>query len=401
MFVKRAFRFRFYPDDEQAEMLRRTFGCVRVVWNRALRYRTDAWYERRERVNYNACSALLTGWKKDPELAWLNEVSSVPLQQCLRHQQAAFANFFEKRAGYPAFKSKHGRQSAEFTTSAFRWDGRRLALAKMSRPLDIRWSRTLPAGAAPSTVTVSLDPAGRWHVSLLVEDKTVRPLPACDQAVGLDMGITALVTTSDGEKVVGGNHHRVDLVRLARAQRALTHKQKGSCNRAKARRRVARVHARIADRRRDQLHKLSTRLVRENQTIVVEDLNVRGMVRNRHLARAISDQGWADLRRMLAYKAEWYGRNLVTVDRWFPSSRRCSNCGHVAGRLPLHVREWACPECGAAHDRDVNAAINILAAGLAVTACGDGVRPARVKRGKAPVGEAGRSSGATPGIPCL
>ena len=389
--MKRAFRFRFYPTDEQAITLARTFGCVRLVWNRALAHRTTAWYERQERVNYNTASALLTQWKHEPDLSFLNEVSSVPLQQCLRHQQRAFTNFFEGRARYPRFKSKHsGRGSAEYTRSAFRWDGRHLWLAKMAEPLDIRWSRPLPAGADPSTVTVSRDPAGRWHVSILVDDPTIRPLPHRNEAVGVDLGVSALVTLSTGEKVVGGNHHRADLARLARAQRALARKQKGSANRAKARRKVARIHARIADRRRDQLHKLSTRLVRENQTVVIEDLNVRGMVRNRCLARVISDQGWGDLRRMLEYKAEWYGRDLVVVDRWFPSSKRCSACGWVNGKMPLNVREWVCPSCGTLHDRDVNAAVNVRAAGLAVEACGDGVRPARVSRGKAAVGEAGR-----------
>ena len=398
--MKRAFRFRVYPTDSQQVLLRRTFGCVRVVWNRSLRYRTDAWFERKERVNYNASSALLTTWKREPEYGWLNEVSAVPLQQCLRHQQGAFTNFFEKRAGYPRFKSRHGCQAAEFTTSAFRWDGTNLTLAKMVEPLPVRWSRRLPKGVEPSTVTMTLDRAGRWHVSILCEVE-IAPLARTEGAVGLDFGVTALVVTSDGEKIVGGNHHRADLARLGKAQRRRDHKQKGSANRTKAGVKVARIHARIADRRRDQLHKLSTRLIRENQTVAIEDLNVRGMVRNRRLARAISDQGWGDLRAMLEYKAEWYGRDLVAVDRWFPSSKRCSACGHVVERLPLNARQWACPECAVVHDRDINAAVNILAAGLAVTACGDGVRPARVKRGKAVVSEAGNPGEQSLGIPVL
>lgn len=394
LFVRRAFRFRFYPTDEQANLLARTFGCVRKVWNLSLAHRTDAWYQRQERVNYNMASGLLTAWKKYPDLAFLNEVSSIPLQQCLRHQQKAFSNFWEGRARYPRFKSKHrGKGSAEFTRSAFRWNGTDLWLAKMTEPLDIRWSRLLPDGAEPSTVTVSVDPAGRWHVSILVDDPTVVPLPRHTETIGVDLGITALVTLSTGEKIIGGKHLRADLARLAKAQRAMARKQKGSCNRAKARRRVARVHARIADRRRDQLHKLSTRLLRENQTVVIEDLNVRGMVRNRCLARAISDQGWGELRQQLEYKAEWWGRDLVVVDRWFPSSKRCSACGWVNQKMPLSVRDWVCPQCGTAHDRDVNAAINIRAAGLAVQACGDGVRPARASYGMAVVGETGSPRG--------
>jgi putative transposase len=195
-------------------------------------------------------------------------------------------------------------------------------------------------------------------------------------AVGVDAGVTSLVTLSTGEKIANPRHEQRDRVRLARAQRALSRKQKGSNNRERARRKVARVHARITDRRRDALHKLSTRLVRENQTVVVEDLAVRNMLGNHSLARAISDAAWSQLRAMLAYKCRWYGRELVVLDRWFPSSRTCSVCGAVCDDLPLNIREWRCC-CGAVHDRDVNAARTILAAGLAVTACGDGVRPAR------------------------
>jgi putative transposase len=378
---QRAYRYRFYPTSEQAMLLGRTFGCVRFVYNWALRLRTDAWYARQERVSYVQTSAALTALKQDPDRAWLNEVSSVPLQQALRHLQTGFANFWAGRARYPSFKSKHGRQAAEYTRSAFRWkqapDGTgSLTLAKLAEPLTIRWSRPLPPGAVPSTVTITKDPAGRWHISMLVEE-TIRPLPPVDAVVGLDAGLTALVTMSTGEKILNPKHADRHRARLARAQRNLARKRKGSANRAKARVKVARAHARIADARRDHLHKLSTRLVRENQTVVVEDLNVRGMVRNRSLARSISDAAWAELVRQLAYKADWYGRTLVKIDRWYPSSKRCSACGHVVQTLPLQVRAWACPACDTTHDRDLNAAINILAAGLAVTVCGDGVRPPR------------------------
>ncbi|MFE6305143.1 RNA-guided endonuclease InsQ/TnpB family protein [Nocardiopsis sp. NPDC057823] len=377
--VKRAFKYRFYPTGAQAAELSRTFGCVRLVYNKALAARTRAWYQNRERIGYNATSAMLTGWKKTDELAFLSEVSSVPLQQTLRHLQGAFSNFFAGRAKYPRFKSrKKSRASAEYTSSAFRYRDGGLTLAKMSEPLGIVWSRPLPAGAVPSTVTVSRDAAGRWFVSLLCED-TVESSPAPNEAVGIDAGITSLVTLSTGEKVTNPKHERRDRTRLARAQRALSRKAKGSVNRARARARVARVHARIADRRKDFLHKLTTRLVRENQVVVIEDLTVRTMVRNRTLARAISDAAWSELRAMLEYKAAWYGRELVVVDRFFPSTRLCSapGCGHVHERLPLGVRVWTCPRCGAVHDRDVNAANNLRAAGLAASACGAGVRPRR------------------------
>ncbi|MEU4614584.1 RNA-guided endonuclease InsQ/TnpB family protein [Streptomyces umbrinus] len=375
--VKRAFKYRFHPTDAQAAELSRTFGCVRKVYNLALAARAEAW-TRQERVNYNQTSAMLTVWKKTEELAYLNEVSSVPLQQALRHLQLAFANFFGKRSKYPRFKSrKKSRKSAEYTTSAFRFHGGELRLAKMAGPLAIVWSRPLPEEACPSTVTVSQDAAGRWFVALLCEDPSVVPLAATGTAIGIDAGLNHLVTLSTGEKVANLRHERRDRARLEKAQRELSRKATGDgANRAKARRKVARIHARITERRRDGLHKLTSRLVRENQTLVIEDLHVRNMVKNRSLARAISDVAWRELRMMLEYKCSWYGRELVVVDRWFPSSRLCSACGSLQEKMPLNVREWTCG-CGATHDRDVNAAKNLLAAGLAVTVCGAGVRPQR------------------------
>ncbi|WP_405582712.1 RNA-guided endonuclease InsQ/TnpB family protein [Streptomyces sp. NBC_01092] len=398
--VKRAFKYRFYPTDEQAAELSRTFGCVRLVYNKALEERTRAWYGEQRRVSYVQSSAALTEWKKTEELAFLSEVSSVPLQQALRHLQTAFGNFFAKRAKYPRYKSrKKSRASAEYTRSAFKWRDGHLTLAKMAESLDIRWSRPLPKGAEPTTVTVSHDSAGRWFVSMLVED-TVVPAPATTAAVGLDAGITSLVTLSTGEKIANPRHERRDRARLAKAQRELSRKVEGSNNRAMARVKVAKVHARIADRRRDFLHKLSTRLVRENQTVVIEDLTVRNLLKNGKLARAISDAAWTDLRMMLEYKCAWYGRELVVIDRWFPSSKLCGNCGTVRGRLPLNVREWTC-DCGTVHDRDVNAARNILAAGLAASACGDGVRPQREssRTGRSSVKQ--ETQRATAGIPIL
>jgi putative transposase len=370
--VKRAFKFRFYPTSEQAEELVRTFGCARFVYNKALEERTRAYTQQGRKLSYGQSSAALTQWKRTEELAFLNEVSSVPLQQTLRHLQAAFTNFFTKRAHYPRFKSrKRSKLSAEYTRSAFRWKDGHLFLAKMDVPLNIVWSRPLPEGAAPSTVTVSKDAAGRWFISILCQEG-IRPLAPSANVVGVDAGITALLTLSrpirgvsdtDG-KVVNPRHERVDRRTLARAQRALARTQKGSANRTKAKLTVARVHARIADRRRDHLHKLTTSIVRENQVVVIEDLAVRNMVKNRSLARAISDASWRQMRTMLEYKAQWYGRELVVVDRWFPSSKRCSACGAIQQSMPLTVREWVCA-CGATHDRDINAAKNILAAGLA------------------------------------
>ncbi|MCK9869071.1 transposase [Nocardiopsis dassonvillei] len=377
--VKRAFRYRFYPSDVQAAELSRTFGCVRLVYNRALAERTAAWNTQQRGLSYTDSSAALTAWKRTEELSFLTEVSCVPLQQTLRHLHTAFRNFFDRRAKYPRFKSKKtSRASAEYTRSAFRYRDGQLTLAKMAEPLDIVWSRPLPADASPSTVTVSRDAAGRWFVSLLCED-TITSAPAVNNAVGVDAGITSVVTLSTGEKVANPRHERRDRAKLARAQRALARKQPGSANRDKARRKVARVHARITDRRRDFLHKLTTRLVRENQAVVIEDLAVRNMVKNRRLARAVSDAAWRELRTMLEYKCAWYGRDLVVVDRFLPSSKACSTpgCAYVYALLPLNVRTWTCPRCGVVHDRDVNAANNLEAAGLAVVACRAGVRPQR------------------------
>ncbi len=248
----------------------------------------------------------------------------------------------------------------------------------MAEPLDIMWSRPLPEDARPSTVTVSRDAAGRWFVPLLCEDN-VEQAPAANGAVGIDAGITSVVTLSTGEEVANPRHERRDRAGAARAQRALARKAKGSANRDRARRKVARVHARITDRGRGFLHKLTSRLVRENPVVVIEDLTVRNLVRNRRLSRAISDVAWRELRSVLACKCAWYGRGLVVVDRFFPSSKSCPTpgCGYVHASLTLNVREWTCPQCDITHDREVNAALNLQAAGLAVVACGAGVRPQR------------------------
>ena len=374
MDVKRAYRFRCYPTPEQEVILARTFGCARFAYNHMLRLRTDAWFKEQKRIDYHATSAALTALKKQPEFVWLNEVSSVPVQQALRHLQTAFANFFAKRARYPSFKRKDGPQSAEYTTSAFKWDGKALKLAKMGTPLDVRFSRTIPRAAKVTTVTVSKDAAGRYFVSMLCDD-TVSAKPDADGKVGIDLGLTHFAILSSGEKVAAPNTFRKHEAKLAKLQRRLAKKQKGSARRAKAKRKVARLHAKVADARRDFLHKLSTRLINENQVIAIESLAVSNMQKNRCLAKSISDASWSEFVRQLEYKAQWYGRTLIGIDRWYPSSKRCSDCGHTVSKLPLSVREWVCPECGTIHDRDINAARNVLAAGLAVSAHGEAVSP--------------------------
>ena len=368
-------KFRCYPTEEQQQQLAQTFGCVRKVYNHALHLRTDAWYERQERMNYTATSADLTAWKKDPAVRYLNEVSCVPLQQTLRHLQTAFVNFWEGRADYPAFKSKHHKQSAEYTRSAFTWDAGKTHLkrAKMGQ-LKVKWSRDIPH--TPSTVTISKTPGGGYYVSLRCEVE-VEPWPAIQQEVGIDVGLTHTATLSTGEKIGNPKYTRKYEKKLARRQREMARKQKGSQNRNKARLKVAKVHQKIADCRMDFVHKMTTRLIRENQVIVVEDLNVKGMIQHPTLAKHIADVSWGEIFRQLAYKAEWYGRTFVQIDRFYPSSKRCSGCGYIVNKLPLAIRAWTCPSCDAVHDRDHNAAKNIVAAGQAVLACGAGTRPPR------------------------
>lgn len=320
---------------------------------------------------------MLTVLKQQPETVWLNEVSSVPLQQTLRHLQTAFVNFFEKRADYPKFKKKGNKQSATYTRSAFTWHAgtRTLKLAKIGR-LTVKWSRKFKAD--PTMVTLTKTPAGQYFVSVRIDEPVQEMSPATKQ-IGIDVGLTHVLTTSEGEKVGNPKYTAKYERRLARAQRRLSRKQKGSKNRAKARLRMAKIHDKIARCRLDHLHKLSTRLIRENQAIYAEDLAVKNMLGNQCLAKHIADVGWSELFRQLNYKATWYGRLFRTIDRWYPSSKRCSTCGHLLDRLPLNVRTWTCPQCGTVHDRDENAAKNIEACGRADrrwNASGGRVRPA-------------------------
>jgi putative transposase len=375
---KRAYKDRIYPTNEQKRILARTFCCCRFVYNWGLLQKTVAYYHQQRRLSYNDLSEALTALKKQEGSLWLSEVSSVPLQQALRHLDRAFLNFFEGRAAYPTFKKKRNQQAATYAANAFRWDGKQLTLAKMDEPLSIAWSRPLPNGCKPSSVTVTKDGADRYFVAILVEED-IAHLPQTDATIGADVGLKSFVVLSDGEVVGNPKFFHKDEKKLAKAQRRHAKKQKGSKNRDKARKKVARIHARITDRRRDFSHKLSTRLIRENQTICVESLAVKNMVKNHSLAKAISDVGWSEFVSQLEYKAQWYGRHLVKIDKWYPSSKRCFDCGHILDSLILDVREWTCPECGVHHDRDINAAKNILAVGLTVAACGESVRPGAVK----------------------
>jgi putative transposase len=380
--VRTAFRCRAYPDPAQQQVLARTFGCVRVVWNRTLAARQARYAADGTGTSYAQTDRALTAMKKDPGLAFLNEVSCVPLQQALRHQHQAFAAFFARRARYPRFKSRRSRQSAHYTRSAFTLRGGELRLAKMAAPVRFVWSWPDVDVTAqdPAMVIISREPDGRWYVTFTAEAAAPEPLEQTGHAIGVDLGVTDFAVTSDGQRIANPRHLEHKARSLARYQRRLARCQKGSANRAKAAAKVARAHRKVRDARRDFLHRASTRLVRTADLIVIEDLNVRGMVRNRHLARAIADCGWGEFRRQLAYKCQRYARELVVIDRWYPSSKTCSACGHRLAELSLSTRQWTCSPCGARHDRDLNAAKNILAAGRAVArgspggACGAGVR---------------------------
>lgn len=389
-------RYRFYPRPEQVELFMRTFGCVRVVRNKMKDEMGRQWKEEGKTLSFGDMSSILTGWKKLPDLVWLNEVSCVPLQQTLVHLVDARGRFLAyrkqlkagvknlRKVGYPDYLRKRDAQSAEFTSSAFTWDGKDLRLAKCTEPLDIVW--TQPLWGDPSTVTVTLETDGTWWVSLCVRVEPVK-IEGGRDAVGLDLGLAHYATDDQGNKVDNPKPLRKAEKKLAKAQRALARKQKGGKNRERQRKVVAKLHARVRNVRMDFLHKLSTRLIAENQVICVETLKIESMKRNRKLAKSISDAAWGTFVRMLMYKAEWYGRKVVRISPWEPSSKKCSCCGHRLKELDLKVRVWTCPGCMTVHDRDVNAAINIRAAGLAVLAeeessadaCGAGVRRGRRK----------------------
>ena len=384
------YAFRLYPEPGQRTALARAFGCARVVYNDAVRAREDA---RRAGEAFPTAGVLsqklITQAKQTPERSWLGEVSAVVLQQSLRDAETAYKNFFaalkgERRgakAGAPRFKSrKDNRQSIRFTANA-RWSitaSGRLNLPKIGA-VKVKWSRTLPA--QPTSVTVIKDAAGRYFASFVVDtdpDADSARMPGTGQTVGIDLGLTHFAVLSDGTKIDSPRFLRRAEKKLKKAQRELSRKQKGTKNREKARLKVARAHAKVADARREFHHQLSTTLIRDNQAIGVEDLSVAGLARTT-LAKSVHDAGWSAFVHMLEYKAARYGRTLVKIGRFEPTSQTCSACGIKDGPKPLNVREWTCTACGTLHDRDHNAAINVkTAAGLAVTACGAPVRPGLV-----------------------
>lgn len=374
----RAFKYRFYPSPSQEVLLRKTLGCSRFVYNHFLALRIKEWIANQKTVSFYETSSLLTNLKKEVNTNWLNEVSSVALQQSLQNLQEAYNNFFrglkkKQKVGFPRFKKKSNRNSITLTKAGFSHKNGEIFIAKSKKKLNIHWSRQLPSEDI-SSITISLTPSGKWFISILVEDNVDYTLPLCNKVLGIDLGIETFATTSNGDKIKSPDLKK-EYQKLKKLQKKHSKKKNGSENKNKARLKVARQHEKITNIREDFHHKLSTRIINENQVVVLEDLNVSGMVKNRKLARAISQQGWSQFVTFLKYKATMYGRELVQVDRFYPSSKTCSSCGSIQTKMPLNIREWTCDACGTTHDRDVNAAKNLMALGTTVSACGDSVRP--------------------------
>jgi len=379
-FVQVRYRYRLYPSPGQRHSLARVFGCARVVYNDCLRLREECHAAGVKISNAGVQRRVITLAKLTPEREWLAQVSSVALVQACNDARRAYRNWFDslsghrkgRRVGHPVFRRKHGRQSIRLTRNGFSLCGKRLYVAGVGQ-IKVRWSRPLPS--APSSVTVICEPDGRYYASFVV-DRPPAPLTRCERELGIDLGLNRLVVTSDGQVIANPRFLRAKQRRLAMAQRALSRKQKGSANRARARHRVAVLHRKVRETRRDHAHKIALWLVRDNQAVYAEDLAVSGLARTR-LAKSVHDAGWGQLLRLLAEKAGHHGREFYQIGRFVPTSQICSECGATDGTKPLDVRAWTCATCGAVHDRDVNAARNILAAGRAerLNACGGDVRP--------------------------
>ena len=357
----RAYKLRFYPTQAQIEQLEVEFGNARFVWNWAIDLRRKAYARRQERHNYASINRLVTRLKKTRRYCWLSNSTAACLIQKLKDLDHAYECFFKGTSKYPANKRKHGRQSVRYQLdprhiSRLCIPGVHLQLPNLGA-LKLKWSRV--PDAPPKMVTVSRDPSGRYFVSFGVIEN-IEPVPVANGSVGLDLGIKTLVVDSNGGHVLPRRAYYQYQKQLARADRCLSRRVRGSKRWEKQRRRLARIHSRIADTRLDYLHKLTTSLIRNNQLIAIEDLNLTAMRRNRPWAKALADASFGEIRRQLSYKAEWHGRELVVVDRFAPTSKTCSACGWKNQELTLGDRRWTCTDCGATHDRDVNAAINIL-----------------------------------------
>jgi putative transposase len=362
--MKARYQYRFYPTDHQKQSLAQLFGCVRVVWNDALALCKQS---AKKPKSAELQKLVITQAKRTEERAWLGEVSNIPLQQSVADLETAFKNFFDSckgkrkghKVGYPKFKKRTNSQSARLTRGGFSLKGSGVYLAKIGIVKPI-WSRELPS--EPSSVTIIKDCANRYFLSFVVEIEPIQ-IDATNPSVGIDLGIKTFAVMSNGEKAVSPCYQALDR-KVRKLQKKLARQQSGSNRRNKTRVQIAKRHNQIADIRKDFLHKLSTKVVSENQTIVLEDLNVSGMVKNRKLSRVISQQGWREFRVLVEAKSEKFGRKFVVISRWEPTSQTCSDCGFKWGKINLSVRSVLCLNCGTEHDRDENASINIEKVGI-------------------------------------
>ena len=365
--VTRSYRIRAYPNGAQRRLLDRWFGATRWLWNTALAIRSEGYRHCALKLNGNDISRWLTQWRHTAGHEWLADIPATCLRQCLRDQDRAFSNFFAKRARYPKFKPRRTGGSLRFQDLGMAWRQGVLSLPKLGR---LKLAEALPDVATPDMVTLRQDAAGRYFVSFCAEVE-IAVLPVTGKVIGVDLGLTHLATLSSGEKIAAPRHYRNRLRYLRQQQRCLARRQKGGRRREKQKLRVAKIHARITDQRQYALHQLTTDLVRKYDVIAIEDLNVKAMARGMH-SRSIHDAAFSEFRRQLTYKANWYGRTVVASDRFFPSSKLCSRCGHKLDELRLDVRQWTCPKCGAQHDRDINAAQNLLTDGIRQLGSRDG-----------------------------